>query len=428
MATVHARKRGNKWEYRFEAAAVGGQRKQICKSGYLTKKEAMEAGAKAYNEYTQAGAVFTPNNSSYADYLDYWLSTYCKNNLKSVTHDNYIKKIRLYIKPHLGRYMLSSLTPAVLQDFINKIFNEGYSRNTLTVIKGILSNSLSYAVEPLHYLQSSPMTYVKLPSTRAKPAIPFRSEPHIYIDKGMIEKIFERFPEGSSAHIPLMLGYKCGLRLGEAFGLVWSDIDFECHRIRVYKTLNRTTIYFDEGKNRLEKPESVKQITTPKKKASYRWIPMTEGVELAFHSWEKKQIADKEKSGSSWGKENPFLKDFPDLVFTTQPGGVFLPQYANAECSRIISIIEKKEIELAEKENREPRLYEVYPHKFRHTFVTKLNESNMSPFTVSKIVGHTSVNMTNYYTHLEQDYVADEFRKFAAKYDEGKVPAVPEKE
>ena len=71
------------------------------------------------------------------------------------------------------------------------------------------------------------MTYVKLPSTRAKPAIPFRSEPHIYIDKGMIEKIFERFPEGSSAHIPLMLGYKCGLRLGEAFGLVWSDIDFE---------------------------------------------------------------------------------------------------------------------------------------------------------------------------------------------------------
>lgn len=47
MATVHARKRGNKWEYRFEAAAVGGQRKQICKSGYLTKKEAMEAGAKA---------------------------------------------------------------------------------------------------------------------------------------------------------------------------------------------------------------------------------------------------------------------------------------------------------------------------------------------------------------------------------------------
>ena len=223
MATVHARKRGNKWEYRFEAASVAGQRKQICKSGYLSKKEAMEAGAKAYSDYTQAGAVFEPNNSSFADYLDYWLGAYCVTNLKPITLENYKKKIRLYIKPKLGKYMLSSL----LQDFINDIFNQGFSRNTMTVIKGILSNSLSYAVEPLHYIQSSPMTYVKLPSTRAKPAIPSRSEPHIYISKDMINKIFERFPEGSSAHIPLMLGYKCGLRLGEAFGVMWSDIDFE---------------------------------------------------------------------------------------------------------------------------------------------------------------------------------------------------------
>lgn len=227
MATVHARKRGNKWEYRFEAASVAGQRKQICKSGYASKKEAMEAGAKAYSDYTQAGAVFEPNNSSFSDYLDYWLGTYCVTNLKPITLENYKKKIRLYIKPKLGKYMLSSLSFAVLQEFINYMFNQGYSRNSLTIIKGILSSSLSYAVEPLHYLQSSPMLYVKLPSTRAKPAIPSRSEPHIYIDKGMIEKIFERFPEGSSAHIPLMLGYKCGLRLGEAFGLVWSDIDFE---------------------------------------------------------------------------------------------------------------------------------------------------------------------------------------------------------
>lgn len=52
----------------------------------------------------------------------------------------------------------------------------------------------------------------------------------------------------------------------------------------------------------------------------------------------------------------------------------------------------------------------------------------MSSFTVSKIVGHTSVNMTNYYTHLEQDYIAEEFKKFVAKYDEGKVLALPEKE
>lgn len=53
----------------------------------------------------------------------------------------------------------------------------------------------------------------------------------------------------------------------------------------------------------------------------------------------------------------------------------------------------------------------------------------MSPFTVSKDCGTYKRKYDEpYYTHLEQDYVADEFRKFAAKYDEGKVPAVPEKE
>ena len=116
------------------------------------------------------------------------------------------------------------------------------------------------------------------------------------------------------------------MRIGEITALCWSDIDFECHRIRVYKTLNRTTIYFDEGKNRLEKPESVKQITTPKKKASYRWIPMTEGVELAFHSWEKKQIADKEKKRIIMGKGKSFPQRFSGSCIhnTTREGFFFL--------------------------------------------------------------------------------------------------------
>lgn len=129
----------------------------------------------------------------------------------------------------------------------------------------------------------------------------------------------------------------------------------------------------------------------------------------------------KKKAGSSWERKILSSKIFQDLdIHNTTRRGFSSSICKRRNDSRIISIIEKKEIELAEKENREPRLYEVYPHKFRHTFVTKLNESNMSPFTVSKIVGHTSVNMTNYYTHLEQDYVADEFRKFAAKYEREK--------
>ena len=117
------------------------------------------------------------------------------------------------------------------------------------------------------------------------------------------EKSFLDFVKGDKYYSKYYDGFyilfKTGLRISEFCGLTLDDIDFENHRICVYKTLNRTTKYYDDGKNRLEKPESVKQITTPKKKASYRWIPMTDGVETAFRSWEKKQLADKEKNGSS---------------------------------------------------------------------------------------------------------------------------------
>ena len=161
--------------------------------------------------------------------------------------------------------------------------------------------------------------------------------------------------------------------------------------------------------------------TTPKKKASYRWIPMSKKVENAFLTWKVKQDMDKEKYGSKWGANNVLKDEYPDLVFTTKPGNLFLPQYGSRECSRILNIIDKKEIKRAQIENREPHLYSVYPHKFRHTFVTRMNQSNMSPFTVSKIAGHSSVNMTNYYTHLEKEYVSDEFNK-----EEENIPQIEE--
>ena len=217
-----------------------------------------------------------------------------------------------------------------------------------------------------------------------------------------------------------------GMRIGELAALQWEDIDFHSHRIRVYKTLNKTTIFYDNKKNRVENPYNTKQITTPKKKASYRWIPMSKKVENAFLTWKVKQDMDKEKYGSKWGANNVLKDEYPDLVFTTKPGNLFLPQYGSQECSRILNIIDKKEIKRAQIENREPHLYSVYPHKFRHTFVTRMNQSNMSPFTVSKIAGHSSVNMTNYYTHLEKEYVSDEFNKFIETYEEENIPQIEE--
>ena len=48
---INIRKRGNVYQYCFEAGKVNGKRKQITKSGFNTKNEAFIAGQKAYDEF-----------------------------------------------------------------------------------------------------------------------------------------------------------------------------------------------------------------------------------------------------------------------------------------------------------------------------------------------------------------------------------------
>ena len=163
MADINARKRGKKWEYYFEIAKMDGKRKRISKGGFNTKAEAVSEGVKAMHEYQTAGTVNTPSELSMHDYLNYWIEMYCIPNLKPTTVANYKKYIRLLISPKIGKYRLATITAEQLQKLINDMVANGYSKNTVIGIKGVLSSSLNYAVQPLHYLKTSPMAYVKIP-------------------------------------------------------------------------------------------------------------------------------------------------------------------------------------------------------------------------------------------------------------------------
>ena len=235
MAQVTCMKRGNFWQYRFEGAKIGGKRKRFTKGGFVTKKEAMQAGTKALAEYNNSGLSFVPSEISFSDYLDFWLNEYCQINLKDSSCLNYRKKIKNHIRPALGHYKLKSLSPIVLQAFLNEKFNTGYSRNTLVVLKSILSGCLTYAVEPLGLIQINPILMVKLPFSRAIAKTPTRKKERIIITQEKWKQIITRFPYGHSCHIPLLLAYRCGLRLGEAFAVTWEDVDFKNHTLSINK-------------------------------------------------------------------------------------------------------------------------------------------------------------------------------------------------
>ena len=193
MGEVTARKRGKKWEWRFETASINGKRNQASKGGFLTKKEALEAGHLAKAEYDKTGISFKPSEISFSDFLDKWITNYGELELDHSTIYNYKKLIELHIKPELGKYKLNTLVHETLQKFLQNKFNDGFSRNTLSVMKSIINNSLNYAVFPLKYLNFNPASSIKMPSKNITSDVPTRTKQRVVIPNDKLELIFNRF-------------------------------------------------------------------------------------------------------------------------------------------------------------------------------------------------------------------------------------------
>ena len=401
MGHIYTRKRNKTWEYSFELAKIDQKRQRVCKGGFKTKADALAAGTKAVADYNEAGMNFTPSELSFSDFLDLWMETYCSLNMKEVTLINYKKKVKLHIKPALGMYKLKALSPVALQDFINKKAKQNYSRNTLTTLKGILSGSLRFAVKQ-ELIRHNPMANVTLPSPRNEKLKP-RTDPHVYIPQHRIKQIFERFPEGTSTHIPMMLGYKAGLRIAEAFGVMWEDIDFENNTIRI----NRQ-VQWDETKK-------VWYFSNPKFN-SYRTIDLdTECMELLQREkfrQDKAKLYYKEFYTYYHANDDRVLNTDGDgkqisLIMVREDGKFIYPRTMQWTSEVIHYKLDYMEFDF---------------HSLRHTHASMLAENDVPPKYLQERLGHKNLEVTmRYYLHLTekmQEKGSDILQKMFVSNDE----------
>ena len=277
MASICITKRKNKngivWQYRFEIGSVNGNRQWESKSGFATKREALEAGKKAQQMYDSTGRVLRQTEMTYSDLLDHWVEQEVSQTCKPNTVDNYCKKINLYIKPELGRYRIKSITKQNIKDFLLKLYNDGFSPNTISVCRGIITKSFTYAVDS-DFIAVSPADHIRISrQSGLPPRVPTRTAPHVYIPADRMEEIFERFPEGTSCHLPMMIGYHCGLRLGEVFGLTWEDIDLENRTLSV----NRQVQWISGSSDTDDSDSGYWYFSEPKYR-SYRTIDIDEAL------------------------------------------------------------------------------------------------------------------------------------------------------
>ena len=394
---VNGRAKKANWCYRFEMAKVGGVRKFMEKSGFATKKEAIEAGTAAYDEYCTTGSVFEATAMSYSDVLDSWLENYVKINCNKNTQGQYAKRVDRHIRPVLGGYAVVALRRETIQVFINSMFTQKYSRNSLINILGMITSSLRYA-RRMGWIEMSPAEDIDIP--RARLCIENRKKVREPIPRDVLAKIFKRFPEGHPSHVPLMIAYHCGLRLGEVFGLTWDDVDL------------------DEGELTVNR-----QAQWVKEKAEYRLLPPKYGsvrtVRMDNVLW---QLLRREKQKNniarlglgetyrqlyidSDGYLNTEKRGSPVHMVTTRMDGTYVQERTMAYATMVV----KNELGYGKFDF----------HSLRHTHATELSEAGVNIKEIQRRLGHSTMEVTSKrYLHatkaMEDDSVEKMNRMFGS--------------
>ena len=200
------------------------------------------------------------------------------------------------------------------------------------------------------------------------------------------KEIISRFPEGHSCHLPLMLAYHCGLRLGEIFALTWNDIDFENNKIDMQIQME-TTGYWT--------------FTAPKYD-SYRNITMGKALSDLLKREKKKQ--DKAKLYYEEYYYHQYVNENHQLIKDIQ--GVTVPE----GCTEVFPLNIRENGTYCQ-----PRItqhlcriihyqlgYTLFDmHSLRHTHCCMLLDEGAPIKFVQQRLGHKNVETTlNIYSHL----------------------------
>ncbi|WP_029461224.1 tyrosine-type recombinase/integrase [Solidesulfovibrio alcoholivorans] len=257
------------------------------------------------------------------------------------THTAYAEEAayRLWLSPTLANKPLRDIKPIHLERIKKTMAEAGRSAQTVRHVLAALRQVFNFAKRNGLYAGDNPVSMVKKPSADARR---LRFLTHDEADR-LLAALAER---ESNVHDMALLALHCGLRAGEIFSLTWGDVDME-----------RGVLILRDTKS-------------GKTRAAY----MTEAVTT--------MLAGMERRGHN------------DLVFLSANGG------------RIVQVSETfNRVVAALGFNNgvtDPRQKVVF-HTLRHTFASWLVEQGIDLYSVKELMGHSTLAMTERYSHLSPD-------------------------
>lgn len=310
---------------------------------------------------------------TFADLADWYFTHYAANNLKESTQYNY-----RYIA---NRILLPQLGDVPLQDFNNIMLTEWFAGLDCTpsyckTVFVVLRSMFTVAVRN-GYLERHPCDYVILP--KVPPKIE-ESAPRLNEEQARV--LLRMTEEHTWFHAILRFLLLTGVRSGEAFGLRWTDVDFDRKIIHIrYNLMNVASKHW---------------LDIPKTKNSVRQIAMSEPVEALL----RQQLEEQKRWHRIEGDHN---FRHPEMVFTTPRGNYIDHNYAERKFKDFIKGTDFEGITL---------------HSLRHANATLMLAAGVDIKVVSTLLGHASIATTaNLYTEVLERTKAEAAREVAAKLD-----------
>lgn len=324
----------------------------------------------------------------------YALWSQLKRGLKDNTFQNYRYLYDAFVKPSLGKKRLSSLVKSDVKRFYNTLADErGLTISTIDSVHTVLHQILDMAVDDAiirvnpssNVLKELKLTHARPDKRRALSAVE--------------EQRFLGFLRSSEQYrhwypvFALLLG--TGLRVGEAVGLRWCDVDFDANVIDV----NHTLVYYRHAVN-----GCYCNVHTPKTRNGVRRVPMLGTVKEALHL-EKQRQTD---SGITCTKS---IDGYTDFIFVNRFGDPQHQGTLNKALRRIIR--DYNELELARRTEPKVFLPHFSCHILRHTFATRMCEAGVNIKVMQEVLGHADVSTTlNIYADATAEFQQAVFSDF----------------
>ena len=315
------------------------------KSDALNWKARMMSEKSKYLATGQLPVIF--KNASYPLFKDYsknWLDTRVKLQLSERTFEHYGNALRLHLLPLFGEMRMNQFHIKHGHQLIQVLQENGHNPRGINLIVSILKRIVIDAVRS-EVLEKNPFQFLK------EIKEPPKNDVCLTLDE--INKVIE-VSKGHYFHSLFLMATNTGMRRGEIAGLCWDRVNFDLSLIEITRNRDRNGLG--------DRTKTIK---------SRRYIPMNAVVKGHLLELSKNKMSD--------------------LVIVDHYGSAFDVNHLFRDFNRFL---QKAKI------NKHFRF-----HDLRHTFASHFMMNGGNIYDLQKILGHTSLEMTQRYAHLAPEHL-----------------------